>query len=281
MKTPRRVILAATSDLHANSKTALAPPTFVLDDQDTFKASPIQRFTWNWWQSYWDFVERLHMETRWPVYFLINGETGDDLSHASSQIITKNMSDILRMVEVVIQRGVNLAEKVVITRGTQAHSGLNSHIDEMVARDLHNIYPDERRGTASWWQFSGKIGGVRTYAQHHAPKSYSEDYLAISAAVRNANEMLRRFSKQGRDPAQVCLFGHTHKPFDSGDYYSMIRTINTPSWQLTNAFGHKLSGKPLDIGGSVIMCDDGKFTVHHHWTNHLKEDKSEQRWQNV
>lgn len=263
----QRAIVALVGDLHINSTTALTQPQFNLDDGGTFSSSELQRHIWRHWLRFWERVGERKEELKWPVVVVINGEIADNLKHPSTQLITRNVNDLFRNSIETLKPALDLADHIIVTRGTEAHSGNSGWMDEKIAEDLGAI--PSRKGKNpiySHFQFIGSIAGVRFHIQHHAPTSYTVRRLKVSAAARAADRMMERYAAINQPYPDLCVFSHTHREFDSGDLYRM-RAINLPSWQMTNAFGQRLGGDFLDIGGAIALCDRGQFTIEKVYRN--------------
>lgn len=274
MRTPKRVIVAGSGDYHTNSTTALCRPRVTLDDGGYYVASPLQKAIYNEFSDYLQQLEDAKKRKGWPIYAIMNGELSDDLKHPSTQMITRNPQDAARNAIETLKPLVDMADKVIVTRGTAAHSGLASWSDEKIAEDFDAV--QDKKGNYAHYQFRGIIGGVRWHVQHHGFSSYSQPHLALSAAKRNIDRVTANYSKIKQPYPDIVMFGHHHKPLDSGDMVQHTRVITLPSWQLTNEFGHRLGGDWLPIGGIIAYCDNGKLEIEKHY-KHLVET----RWQHV
>ena len=252
-------ILAVVSDLHVNSTTALAAPSVNLDDGGYYKASKLQLWIWNRWKDYWSEVERYADETGYKVVSIFNGELGDDLRHKSSQMISKNPADIMRHSRKVLERPVSLSDAVYVTRGTEAHSGVGSWVDEAIAEQIEAV-EDPAAGTSSRYHLVLTLDGVRIDAAHHPKGSYARGYTKGNSANRNAYEIQNSYYGRGLQPPHLAFRGHVHRPEDSGDNHH-TRFIVTPSWQLTNSFGWRIGGGWLPVGGVIVIIEGDDYKV--------------------
>lgn len=248
--------IAVVSDIHANSTTAICPPRFKLDDGGEYVASRPQRWLWRQWLSYWQSVQEARAER---LIVIINGELGDSLSHDSSQLITKNQNDILRLAVTVLEPMLALGpDMILVTRGTEAHSGLSSWIDEAVAED---IGASGNGTTMSHWLLKVEIDGVRIDAAHHpAGGGGRVPWGRGNFANKLAATAVMQAALFEQPHPHLLLRGHVHRPVDSHDVYP-TRAIVTPSWQLTNSYGHRIAGEPLPVGGLIIQANNGQAEV--------------------
>jgi len=252
-------LVVIVGDLHINSTVALCPPRFTLDDGGSYVASQQQQFIWRHWIKFWDEiadVKRAHKNV--DTYVIINGELADDLNHRSTQLITKNPADQLRLALAALKPLLGVVDRIFVTRGTEAHSGPSGSIDELIAADIGAI--QDAYGNYAWWNFIGELGGVLFDVAHHPGHGHARPWTRGADANRLAADIIYRYVEHPdrlRIP-DLIIRSHTHKKSDSYDNHP-ARAIMIPSWQLTNAFGHRLGGGWLPIGGIYTLCDSGSY----------------------
>jgi len=272
------VILAITGDHHANSTVGLCPSSFKLDDGGLHVASERQRWIWGRWLAFWRSVQNVKEHTGWPVTSIILGEIVDDLNHKhkTTQVITNNKADIIRLGETTLAPVLETADNIVVLRGTEAHSGPSACLDEILAENIGAERSPQ--GTYSWWQYRAVYDGVVIDAAHHPGTRTLTPHTAGNEANRLASKIFYEYGKEniirsrsGQEMVpwpHLVLRGHNHRPADSGDNQpgghplTAVRAIITPSWQVGTAFGYRLGGDTLPIGGLIITCKDARFKVH-------------------
>ena len=261
-------IVAIAGDLHVNSTTALCPPAINLDDGGTFRASKIQKWIWKQWLAFWEQVAEAKRRTGYPVLAVLNGELADDLNHRSTQLITKNTDDQIRLAVMALYPALEVADHIIVTRGTEAHSGSSATLDEIIARDIGAI-PDTHDGIDhhARWLWRGEIDGVRLHVAHHPGMGHARAWTRGGDANRIAAQLFYRYGERRLAWPDLAVFGHTHKPVDSYDNHP-VRAVVLPSWQLTNAFGHRLGGDWLPIGASYVVVNGGQYEVHKCYKNY-------------
>ena len=263
-------IVLVVSDLHVNSTVALCPPVFNLDDGGTYRASPQQRFLWRHWLALCETTAARRMGHRLVV--ILNGELADDNYHPTTQLITKNPADMMRLSATVLKPMLDLIQDgdlILATRGTEAHSGPSGAMDEAIARDIGATGPTA--DIASHWRLRVTLDGVRFDVAHHPPGGggrlpWTRGNFANRLAAMSIFESAER---GGRSP-HLLLRGHVHRPDDSYDRYA-TRALVLPSWQLTTSYGHRIGGDPLPIGGLIVTCDAGRYTVEKHYHNWIDD----------
>lgn len=260
-------VVAIVGDIHANSTVAVCPPSIALDDGGQYRGSDAQRWIWRQWRAYWATVAERREGKRLIV--ILNGELADDNYHPTTQLITKNPADMLRLSAEVLAPALSLLaedDRVYVTRGTEAHSGPSAHLDETVAQDIGATGPDDER--ASWWRLRLLVEGVRFDIAHHPPGGGGRlPWTRGNFANRLAAMTVFEAADRGERAPHLFVRGHVHRPDDSYDRFA-TRALVLPSWQLTTSFGHRIGGDPLPVGGVIVTCDKGQCEVekvYRHW----------------
>lgn len=274
MKLHKNAICASVGDMHINSTVALSQRVFQRDDGDGYQASVAQRFIIKTWEDFWDAVwAQKKKHRKWPLYVILNGELADDNDHKTTQLISKNPADQLRHAAKVLERPVDMADYVFVTRGTEAHVGPNAWMDEKLAQDISISVGPRDREVKSWFHLRLVIGGVPFDIAHHPGTGHMRPWTKGGDANRLAASLVYRYVEYNQymvkqkmlehqlQMPMIALRGHNHKPSDSANNHP-IRAIIQPSWQLSTSFGHRLGGDWLPIGGNYFLCRNGEVSVH-------------------
>lgn len=251
-------LLVVTGDLHVNSTVALSPPgPFELDDGQVITPSKPQAWINEKWAEFWAAAAAEKKRLGVECVVLLTGELADDLKHTSTQLVTKNGNDIGRMSLEVLKPAVAVADRIYVTRGSEAHSGQSSSLDEALARAIGAV---PEGGKHARWIFRGTIDGVRIDATHHPGTGHSRPWTKGADANRLAQMVMAAYVEQEQRVPHLAIRGHNHKPSDSADNH-LTRAIILPSWQLSNAFGYRIShgSEVLPIGGMMMVLDDGQI----------------------
>lgn len=257
-------------DIHANSTVAVCPPVFNLDDGGTYRASKAQRWIWRQWLALWAEAAEARERAGGQLVLILNGELADDNYHPTTQLITRNPADMLKLSAAVLAPALELlreGDRVFVLRGTEAHSGQSAHLDETVAHDIGADAADEEGNVFSHWRLKVEIDGVRFNVAHHPAGGggrvpWTRGNFANQLAARAAFEC----AMSGEKPPHLLIRGHVHRPADSYDAYP-VRAVVLPSWQLTTSYGHRIGGDPLPVGGAIITCDRGRATVAKYYSD--------------
>jgi hypothetical protein len=257
-------VIAIVGDIHANSTVALAPPRVRLDDGGEYVSSRQQRWIWRQWVAFWSEVGERRAAEGGPFYVVLNGELADDNHHATTQLISRNPADQLKVALQVLEPMTRLlgeGDRVFVLRGTEAHSGVSGSMDETLARELgaescgenEKSVKTSQEGVHSWWSLRAEIDGVRLDVAHHPPggggrRPWTRGSFAQTLAAMRFFEAAER----GERPPHLLVRGHVHRPGDSYDAYP-VRAVVLPSWQLTTSYGWRIGGGFLPVGGAYLV----------------------------
>lgn len=272
------VLVADVGDFHVNSTTGLLSGSVRLDDGGRYYPSRAQVWIWVRFRQYCSTIAAAKKRLGVPLWVLLKGELADLNRHRTTQLITRNEIDVVNMAVNALAPLVELADHVIVLRGTEAHVGASGWLDEAVARSLQDrllgdrLITDKSVGTASHFVWRGTIGGVAIHAGHHPGTASRLPHTRGNEANRAAARMFYEYSKintrlhRENRPLigwpELALFGHNHWPADSKDHHP-VRVVISPSWQLNTSFGHKLGSDQMPIGGNIIRCrGPGRVDLH-------------------
>lgn len=260
-KKKRTFLTAVISDPHVNSMVGLLAPRIQLDDGGHYTGSKAQKWVHNNFLSYCRDIEAEKRRLRALTTVIINGDIADDNNHKTTQIITHNMADILRMTVDTLSPLIELADHIIVCRGTEAHTGPSACMDEMFAEDVGA----EKSGdnTYSWWEFNGELGGVSFNVAHHPGAFSGVPQNAHGPAGRVASRVEYDYAIEGMSPPDIAIRSHNHIFGDSG-YTFRTRAFITLPWQLTTSYGHRkgFSGRIMPVGGMYFISKDGEYDVY-------------------
>jgi len=279
MKTNTELV-TVISDTHVNSLIGLMTNKVRMDDGGAYLSSKSQRWIYGNFKSFCRDIDVEKRRLRAPNTLIINGDISDDNNHKTTQILTHNKADILKMTVDTLMPIIELADHVIVTRGTEAHVGSNACMDEMVAEDISAHGPAENM--YSWWAFRGEFGGVKFDVAHHPGTFSGMPHTQYAPAGRVAARIAWDYALNSEKPPDVAIRSHNHVFADSGYTYPTRAFITYP-WQLTTSYGHRkgFSGRVMPIGGMFFVCEAGKYDMHvrsyspkrgRYWTIHEAMD---------
>jgi hypothetical protein len=267
------IVIAVVSDEHAGSTLALAPASPIeLDDGGSYTPSKHQLWLWERWQRYWEWVDEVRREVSGDLYVVNNGDLVDGDHHRTSQIVSRNpvvQSDIAKAL-----LAVPLAmdpKHLFIVRGTEVHVGGSASTEESLAKSLGAV-KDHSTGTHSWWHLKMEVEDVRLDFAHHGRTGF-RPWTEANAVQLLAAQIYYEHSREdeardldkgfqgGRTYPHLAVRSHYHRHFDSG-FSHPVRVVQTAAWQLKTAYVHRIATESIsDIGGHVIIVDDGEYEV--------------------
>jgi len=203
------------------------------------------------------------MTAGYRLIVVVNGDVVEyDTKKRTHQLITRNHATIDALALDVLAPLVDIADGVVIIRGTEAHTGKSASGEERLAADLDNVIPASE-SVKSHWQLQRKVEGVTFDVAHHTSMG-GMPWTEKQAAVKLAAVTRMRYIEQDQRPPDVVLRSHVHRYSDSGGNYPTF-AVTLPAWTLKTAYIHRIGGENTlsDIGGVVFLCEDGKYEYKH------------------
>ena len=205
-----------------------------------------------------------------------------DFKNRSYQYITNSPTRIADMAIDTLAPGLEVADQVLVIRGTESHVGKNGNMEEDIAKDIagNKVIRNKESGTASWYHYRGVFEGLRIDVSHHTSMG-TLPWTSANAANKLAADAFMNYSLLGQKPPGLLVRSHVHKHADSHDNYP-VRALVLPAWQSMTSYGAKLNPNRIsDIGMIIFLIDNGSIvgekkmieklsqTVKNVWTNQL------------
>lgn len=256
------VLLAVTSDQHANSTLGLCPDEGVqLDDGGFYHPSKAQRWTWDCWNDYWKKVAARRKALKAELVCVFNGDAVDGDHHQTSQIISRNMEVQGYVASRVFSVPKALApDRLYMVRGTEVHVGPSGSSEEALAKSIGCVRDPETQNWSHWHLMLEVYGRLFDF-QHHASAGglpWTRPGNIARLAFRHWVERTQR----GLRPADILFRSHLHLTADSHGAH-LSRAIVTPAWQLKTSHAHKVVPESIaDIGGYLVtVWPDNRMEV--------------------
>lgn len=262
------------SDSHTNSTVGLMPPSVNLDDGGTYRASKSQRWMWRSWLDFNDWAKDLTKGYRRIVHVV--GDAGElDTKRRSWQIVTSNPTTVLDMMYRTYEPILDWVDGAMIYRGTPAHVGKSSFLEEKFAEDLDIAIKDDERDTFSWWHARFTSAGVRFDVAHHA-RMGGLPWTERNAANKLAAVTMYRYLEMGQPPPNVIIRADQHRWADSGGNFDDVFAVYLPCWSLKTEFVYRIGQENSvpRIGGAVFLCEDGEYT----WRKRIYQPRMTNLW---
>lgn len=249
-------IVVVMGDTHINSTVGLCKPNITLDDGGTYQASKGQRWLWRSFLDYVDTVKAHQVSTDGRVTLILNGDTIEaDTKGRSRQVITRNKADIIRMAYNTLEPIIEISDRVIVVRGTAAHVGKSAEYEEEFASDLTGVVMNGE--ISSWWEIDVEIGGVLMNIMHHGKIGRQPNTRSNPLNTIATNMM---FDCIGKRLPDIVLRSHNHVKADTYDNYP-CRVLALPAWQLSTEYTFRGGFGKADIGGLILLCNQGKAEV--------------------
>lgn len=244
--------LVIVSDLHINSTISPCSGKASQDDGGYYHPSKSQQWLNACLKDFCDTVDSLAGET----VMVLNGDTVDNNKHSKYQLITSNRASMLDNAVGVLTPLV-AGRKTFIVRGTAAHTGDSSELEEILGRMIGSEVLDG--SNYSHWLLNIEIEGIRFNISHHGSVG-RRPWTRTNPLNTLAAELIVDSVKFDEDLPDVVIRSHNHTYADTHDNFP-VRIISTPAWQLATEFSHRLGFNIPDIGGLIFSCDSGACEV--------------------
>ena len=253
MTTP---IVVWCSDLHINSTVALCIPDFEMDDGNRHMNSKLQNALFEAWSSGWKQVRQKARGRE--IVGIIGGEIADNMAkHPSLQFITHDPEVIRRMAVETLEPMLRVVNKLIVLRGTEAHTGLSGGLDEGIAHDIAKSYKKIKvlRDGSRYSNYHVRcyIGGRSFDLAHHVGMGSSRR-SERDAANHLAADLIMDYARFGEKPPDFALRGHVHRHSDSADNFPM-RVIVSGAWQMHTNFSHRIGAGATRPDIEMIYID--------------------------
>ena len=268
-------LVVGVADLHVNSRFGLCVPQLELDNGGYYIASKAQRELLRAWKEFWEIVADKKEELDAECYVFVDGDATDLNTHDDLDPISHNRSTIIEHACSLLWPARQVADFLFIVRGTEAHIGGHGELEEIVAKEL-GAQRDTKTGTRSWWWLPLEAAGVRFDIAHH-PDTFSRRPWTLHAAANRQAEILHsKYTHRHKWPPDVAVRAHRHI-FTLSNGETKPWTFHLPSWQLTNAFGHRLGagGQIQAVGGVWWVCYKGEIE---NWDKELWRPQTTPVW---
>ena len=256
-------MLAAFGDGHSNSDSGLMPPKIYGASGNSIGHNPFQAWMWDKFLRCCDEIGEEKERAKLPLAVVLNGDSLDKNIHAPEEMLVLNEAAILANAVATYQPIIDIADFVYVIRGTPAHTGKGSHLEEQLGKALGAISPNpgaiEQKRQHSWWHLDLEIGEVTFDIQHHAESSSRKTWTVGGGALRIAKTVYDEYNLTGDIPPDVVLRNHNHHWEDSGTNY-LTRAFMLPAWQGPTNFTHRIAmgAKVHPVGAIMFDCGQSK-----------------------
>ena len=251
------IVVAVVSDLHSGSTVGLCPPIINLDDGGTYRAGHHQVWLWHCWKDFCKKARRRAKKQGGKFVAIVNGDATEGNHHHTRAVIGSGNETLqMRIAEANLGKLLEHADAAYFTRGTPAHVGGQSKLEEKIADNWTNVIRHSE-AAATWWHLRLDVNGTLFDVAHHGSVGRLH-WTKANSLGKIATTAIMQAHESGQRPANVVIRSHLHQYVDTGNNYRTIRVIGTPAWQLITGFVHRISpGSLADVGGLIFTCYPG------------------------
>lgn len=249
--------LIEVGDTHINSTVALSVPNVELDDGGTYHLSRTQSWLWRCWL---DFASEVKALPGRKIVCIKGDLTELDTKRRSVQLISSNKATILKAVHRTIEPLVELADSLIVIRGTPAHEGKGCWSEEAIASDYDHAVQDEAHHMSSWYHLRSVIDGVKIDIAHHATMT-GNPWGRGNSANNLAHKIVWNYVVGMKQPApDLALRAHNHVTAESSGFDTLVSF--SPAWTTATEYAYRAGHENTlaDVGGIIWTLDNGSYT---------------------
>ena len=260
--------LIVISDLHCGCRLGLCPPEVQLDENATYKYTPLQADVWKRWEEFWK-VWVPEVTRGEPFAVVLNGDAIDGVHHRAVTQISNNLTDQARIAAQILRPVVAACNGYFYhIRGTEAHVGPSGQEEERLAEELEAI-PD-KDGRYARWELWLEIGVGLVHLSHHIGTAGSLAY-ETTAVQKEMEQAFVESARWGDRHPDVIVRSHRHRHIETRiqTAHGFATSCTTPGWQGKTPFVYKIAGgrqTQPQIGGILVRSgDEDMYTRFRLW----------------
>jgi hypothetical protein len=267
-------LVGVFSDIHCGSTVGLMGEPVLLDDENFFHPSTLQKWLWQEWVEAWKKMQKLQQEA--DKFTLISlGDLTENTHHGTHQVISNQPSVHSRVATDALRIPLSMIPDAIhIIRGTSSHTGKGSSHEESIARHLashgHPVIKDPDTNQYTSYRRRIMIEETLLDCAHHGragqrpwtSKSYSQIYGTeiwtsqmqdcYRAMRQNPDDLVNIFNEMR--PPDISLRGHHHRYVDSGPAEDFgTRLVRCGCFQAPTEFIYRIAAETTPSIGIVAL----------------------------
>jgi hypothetical protein len=253
-----RATVALVSDTHGGGTTALMPPAFTTGEGVRVEQNRYQAYLWECWTDYCQQV-KAKRRTGAYVYGVYVGDITEGRHHDTVQIISASEEDHVAVGVEILNQFVPHTDLFACVRGTPAHAGAVSTLEERVVREFRSYNLDKPAVGFTHKILRAELDGVRLNLAHHISGGTVRRITGIEGAVKAHLELC---GELGETRADYLVRAHKHRWADTAQTYR-TRGFVLPAWQFPTEYVYRFAPESApSIGGAFIdIYSDGTHTL--------------------
>lgn len=244
-------VVAGISDTHGGGTTALLPPNFTTSEGQPIEANRFQAYLWECYVDYCTQVKAFKRQGA-NIYGVHVGDVLENNHHNTVQIVSANPEDHIGIGVEILDRFIPLCDAFAAIRGTPAHAGAVSSLEEQVIREFRSYNIDKPEGKGFTHKILRReVSGVRLNVAHHingGSTPQARNNSITGAVVKH----IYRCGEFNEPHAHYLMRGHKHQHGDTGFAYP-TRGIVLPAWQWPTEYVYKFDPESAPSIGAVFV----------------------------
>ncbi len=257
-------IVSPDSDQHFGS--ILSPVLeFTKANGQIEQPTAVQLWLADWRARYVDAMRELKQRLAARYVHLWMGDLTEGAKHKSGQRISENEGDHVALAIRFVQPVAEMADLMVGIRGTEAHVGVGSSLEEAAFTPFADKMYREGLPASQLTHYRVflDVEGVKFDCEHHvggAMRPWTKGGNIQRRAISAMYEMVERNAAI----ANYVFRGHTHIAHETGDNEPQPRGVICRTWKIDgDAFAHRIASEFIPkLGAQYVICDRGKHEFH-------------------
>jgi hypothetical protein len=255
-----RDIIVDLGDAHSVACMGVHPPTINMRLGSDRVATKPELWLWDCWLSLRDYVVSLKRSPDDRIHVVFNGDLGDSgWKHPTNQLLTYDLCEAVDIAVETVDPWLRIADDWFLSAGTEAHAGRSGELEAEIGARIGAVPVPSNPKQHVWDVVRMDIQGVRMDFAHTG-RIGSRPWTLTNAMAGTYLEILAFYHEQKLAVPDLVALSHVHRATDSGDNFPM-RVLTTPGWQIRAYYNNRSPYRLSDIGGTVIVIDDGAIAL--------------------
>lgn len=185
------------------------------------------------------------------------GDVTDGVKHKSAQRISDDEADHIALAREFTKPVAELADAIIAIRGTEAHAGIGSGLEEAVfAPWAAKVWRPDDWPHLTQYRVFAEVNGVRFDFEHHiqgAMRPWTKGGNISRRVVSALSEMVAMNAAQ----ANYLFRGHVHIAHDAGDNPPAAHGVIARVWKAEgDAYSHRIASEFIpSLGSQYVVCN--------------------------
>lgn len=263
----RSVIVCVDSDCHFGS---VLSPVLRFEKKNGQWETPTKRqqYLADERRRFMNDMNDLKAKTNAFLLYVNLGDVTEGVKHKSAQRISEDAEDHVALAQMFMRDVAGVADMVLAIRGTEAHAGIGSSLEEAVWKPFADKLWrfDQDSGALTGYRAFIDVGGVRFDFEHHVSGA-GRPWTKGGNIQRRAISAMFETSFAGEQPAHYVFRGHTHIAHDTGDNEPQPRGVICRTWKdKGDAYAHRIASEfSPALGAQYVIVHGANDHIFRWW----------------